>query len=642
METRTVHVRPVSSNHRSHHRPSRGPLGRAFSHTSRVGRSLAGRTASLLPLLLVGIALILLQLTFLGKSLLFTLPSYGLIAVAVVISFVRLRSGPAPDRTCLGVTALFAGYVAVRALTSPAAYLARTDLFCILAAVALYTVCLTTIRSSSRRIALLVLLFAFAIYHIFLGLAQFGAGQNLIAIPLLERFAVTRRASGLYANPDHFAGLLEVLGIFALSIACWSRLPKLTRGIIGYIALACYIGLALTGSRGGYLSTVGSLVVFGILSGICLRAGESDDPDFRRYRNVAILIALFAVIGATLWIQQSPNVRQRIASMVEPDQTRFELWNAAITQWKLAPFIGTGSGTYRFYGREFRAPRMQADPVVVHNDYLQLLCEYGILGAILFFLFFGTHLRLGWKTFVRYGPQRLAAGSRPRSDRLALTIGALSALAACTVHATLDFNQHVPANALLIALVFAILADPSRLTAPPVEETASSFAPFGFRLAGAVAGVLVFVACVRILPGEYFAERARVALGNENPAEAVALATKALAYEQKNPNIYFYLGRGLRALGDDKLQSEKRLSYYQAAIGAFDRARQLAPLDGSYPLDLGFAYDAIGRFNEAEWMYDVALARDPNSTVMAHLYRMHLALWQSFGTRTLAADSARQ
>ena len=34
----------------------------------------------------------------------------------------------------------------------------------------------------------------------------------------LSRIMVGRRASGLYVDPDHLAGLLEVLGILGLSV----------------------------------------------------------------------------------------------------------------------------------------------------------------------------------------------------------------------------------------------------------------------------------------------------------------------------------------------------------------------------------------------------------------------------------------
>ena len=635
-----VPAQRVSSRSRFSTRPTQSDFHAAVLEATAVANSLVRRLAGWLPLLLLGIGLLLLQLSFLGKSLLFTLPSYSLIAAAAAIAFARLRTNPLPDRACLCFTAIFAGYIVLRALTSPAPYLARTDLLCALGALAVYAVTVTALRDSSRRIALLGILFAFALYHILAGLVQFGVGQNFIALPFLSGFAVTSRASGLYANPDHFAGLLEMLGVFALSLACWSRRPRLSRVLFAYLALACYIALALTGSRGGYLSAAASLIIFGILSSFSLRSG--DDPVFRKYRNIAILIALVAILGGVFWIQQSPAVRERVTTIVAPDQTRFDLWRAAVTQWKLQPIIGTGSATYRFYGREFRVPRMQADPVVVHNDYLHLLCEYGLLGVAAFCLFFGAHLRAGWKAYRRFGPERLAAGNLPSSDRLALTIGALSALAACVVHSAVDFNLHVPANALLVAFIFGILAGQPRLRSPQPAEQPVSLAPLALRLAGTFAAVLLLFQCVRLLPGEYFAEGARVELQNENPAAAIAFADKALVYEQNNPNIYFYLGRALGALADDKRQSEKRASYYEAAIGAFDHARQLVPLDGTYPLDAAFAYDNMGRFSEAEWMYTLARARDPHSVVMSHLYQHHLALWRTHGTQILAADSGSQ
>jgi tetratricopeptide (TPR) repeat protein len=193
-----------------------------------------------------------------------------------------------------------------------------------------------------------------------------------------------------------------------------------------------------------------------------------------------------------------------------------------------------------------------------------------------------------------------------------------------------------------MAFVFGILAGPPRLRPPHPAEQPVSLAPLPLRLAGSFAAVLLLFQCVRFLPGEYFAEGTRIELQNENPEAAIVFADKALVYEQNNPNIYFYLGRALGALADDKRQSEKRASYYEAAIGAFDHARRLVPLDGTYPLDMAFAYDNMGRFTEAEWMYNLARGRDPQSVVMSHLYQHHLATWRTYGTQVLAADSGGQ
>src|SRR6201999_4096797 len=88
-------------------------------------------------------------------------------------------------------------------------------------------------------------------------------------------FDYGRRASGFYICPNHLAGLLEILGVFGLSISLWSRWPIWSKLLIGYATLICYIGVILTGRRGGYLSTVFSLLVFAILSLRVTRAAQS-------------------------------------------------------------------------------------------------------------------------------------------------------------------------------------------------------------------------------------------------------------------------------------------------------------------------------------------------------------------------------
>lgn len=582
--------------------------------------------------MLAGAGLILLQVSVAANGLLFYLICYAVIAIAAIIAFAMLHPASGADSACLCATAVFVGWIGIRALTSPAPYVARADLYLLLAAIAVYGLTVTALSSSGRRIALIILLLAFGVCHVLVALVQFGIGENFIVAPFLRGLEVGERARGFYENPDHLAGLLEIIGIFGLSIAWWSRWPKWTKVLVGYLAAACYIGLALTASRGGYLSAAASFVIFIVLSLIALRAGGASL--FRKYGLIGLSVLAAALIGGWFLMGQSPALRKRVEEIVAVDNTRLDLWRASIEQWKLQPLTGTGSGTYLFYGRQFRAERMQMDPVVVHNDYLNLLCEYGLIGAATFALFFFAHLRYGARSFVRLGPKRLAAGSSPVSDRLALNIGALSAIGAYIVHSMVDFNMHVPANALVIAFVFGILAEPGATAGSTLPAVRLTRLPM---FVSAFAGVVLLFQCVYLIPGEYFAERARVALEVEDPGSAVAEANKALIYEQENPNIYFYLGRALGALGDEKRSGDKREKYYDAAIAAFDKARRLTPLDGNYPLDEAFAYDQLNRFPEAEWMYGLARLRDPRSEMMQQSYLAHLETWKTQGQKNIAA-----
>ena len=363
----------------------------------------------------------------------------------------------------------------------------------------------------------------------------------------LEGFDIEHRASGLYLNPAHLAGLLEVLGPLGLGITCWSRWPKWGRVITGYVTGGCYLGLILTGSRGGYVSAFVSLLVFTFLSILVSRAGG-----LALYRKIGIgsLIALAIVLSAGFFlISHNSSLDERFRKIAAVDIGRVELWRAAIAQWKLQPLIGTGSGTYLYYGRQFRAETMQSDPVLVHDEYLQLLCEYGLVGLIAFGFFLAAHLHRGWRNFARLGPHRVSADGSLLGNRLALTIGALSALAACAVHSAVDFNMHIPANALLVPFLFGILANPgARMDA----ETPAAPLDFVPRASVALFGLILFIQCVRFLPGEYFAKCARHAVEDERPSAAIACANTALKYEQRNPDIFFYLGRALMALADQK------------------------------------------------------------------------------------------
>ncbi len=556
-----------------------------------------------------------------GKELVFCLPSYSLIALAALVAFFTLRSDGSADLFCLFSSALFFGYIVIRALTSPAPYFASSDLYSVLAALVIYGLTVTTLATSRKRIALLVALLALAVLQVFVGLVQFGVAENFKVVPFLEKITGMQRATGFYTNPDHLAGLLEILGIFGLAITCWSRWPSWSRVIFGYLTAISYAGLAMTGSRGGYLSAAASLIVFVFLSLLALRpAGRTLLLKFGAGGLVALALALLA---AGFLVRQNTQVSGRIGTVELLDNSRFDLWRAAIEQWKLQPLIGTGSGTYRFYGRQFRSERMQSDPIYVHNDYLHLLCEYGLVGLAGLLLFSYAHLRRGWRSFVLLGPRRVDAGGPFRSDRLALNIGALGAIAAYTVHSMVDFNLHIPANAVLLAFAFGVLARPGA----KIDSAGARSFTLAPRLATALLAGVLLVQSTRLFPGEYFALRARMALENEEPATSILFAKKALRYERQNPMIFFYLGRALLALRYQAEQGEAATPSAEEVLAAFEQAHRLAPLDGTYALDLALTYDELRRFSEAEWMYGVARTRDPRSQALAQLYEAHLESW---------------
>jgi O-antigen ligase len=586
--------------------------------------ALKNRAAEVCAAFLLALAFVTIQILVGGTRLLFSLPAYGLLAVGgLLVLFALHRAKPDPDQFCLVSSALFFGYVILRAFFSQVAYLARVDVYSVLGGLLVYFFVACFLTDSKQRTLLLVFLLTVGMAHVLIGAIQFRNGDNFMPIPFLQRFDYGRRASGFYICPNHLAGLLEVLGIFGLSISCWSRLPAWAKLLSAYATATCYFGLILTGSRGGYLSTLGSLLLFIALSGTLLRRVSA--RLFWKVGGPGIIIAVLIGFAAALLIHQNAYLSGRAQAMFEKN-VRLEMWKAAIQQWKLRPFFGTGSGTYLYYGRQFRSPQLQLDPVYVHNDYLQLLAEYGLTGGALLLIFLGTHLAKGWRNFQRLGSKRVGVSSRLLSNTMALQLGAIPALFAYMIHSVFDFNLHIPANVLLLALVFGLLANAGAQHQAELPQPRRSIV--GWRLVLPLISLVIAIESVRLLPGEYFAERARTALRDDQVESGTRFAIRGLAWERHNPNLYQYLGSAQIDQGDVTRDPATRARFYQSAIAAFESGRALAPREEAFAVGIADAYDSLGSFIDGEWMYEEALALDPRSTSLASSYQAHLKKWR--------------
>jgi O-antigen ligase len=598
------------------------------------GPDLISRVAETLAVVLLGAALGLMQVLIGGTRLIFSLPAYAIIALVGLLTVFSLRKPkPRPAQLCLLSSAIFFGYILVRAFFSPVAYIARPDVYSVLGGLVVYlfVACIGTSAKSRSRI--LFFLLALALVHILIGAIQFRDGNNFMPIPFLQRFDYGRRASGFYVCPNHLAGLLEVLGIFGVSLVCWSRFPTWSKLLIAYATGVCYLGILLTGSRGGYASTATSLIAFAILSLIVLR--RAGTPLLWRIGGIGLLAALILGGSAVFVIKRSDFLASRTQNAFDTVSIRLDCWHAAIGDWKAEPVLGTGSGTYLYYGRKFRAERMQQDPIDAHNDYLHLLAEYGAVGGLFLLFFLGTHLQNGWKNFKRLGPKRVAVAHNLLSTSLALNLGALGAVAAYLVHSFVDFNLHIPANVLLVAFVFGILANAG--IQRDEESTRVPTSIWWWRSLLPILGLVLAIQCFRLLPGEYFAERARTAQRDNHPDIAMAFALRGLATEHQNPYLYQYLSAAEFTRCDSMSDPQARSACYQEPIAALEQAWALTPQDRNVLVKLGLAYDGVGRHSEAEWMFYDAKQWDPKSIYLNEIYKYHLSQWQAAGAQSQSA-----
>jgi len=120
------------------------------------------------------------------------------------------------------------------------------------------------------------------------------------------------------------------------------------------------------------------------------------------------------------------------------------------------PIAGTGLGTLQ---EVFPLYETVYDGLVVnhsHNDYAEALAETGAIGGLCDLGFLVLLTWFGWKAL---------AGEREAMD-LAYHAGALVACFGLLVHATVDFNFHIPSNALLFLLQAALATSPALSSRP--------------------------------------------------------------------------------------------------------------------------------------------------------------------------------
>ena len=564
-----------------------------------------------------------------GTRLIYTLPGNLLLGLAGVLALFSVRKAPGRmDRACLVTVLVLAAYLFVRIALSPSAWLAGFDFYALLAALLMYLVTALLVTGNGARVAVICGLLVLAVGQVAIGIYQFAKDANFNPLLAESRAEAGFRASGLYISPNHLAGFLGAALILATSLCFWGGFRARAKMIFGYLALICLAGLVLTGSRGGYLSTGAGLAVFASASMWALRSRLSRGVMPR----IIAIIAAIAIIGGTLAFvaERSFAIRLRANNVFVASDIRLHLWQAAWKQFQLAPVFGTGSRTYVYYGRTFRAREVQSDPVFAHNDWLQALAEYGIAGVLLITGVVLAHLRHGWRRWTELAAGLSAAmPEHGGKHALALQIGTISAIAAALMHAMIDFNLHIPANLLLVAFLFGMLA--TREADTRWEKT--RWPSRALHALPAALGLWMLVTGTPRVPGELFAETARGKIASGDIRGALEDAGRAIGRGVRNPDLYFQLGEVQRIRSHRLPTDEARQFAIEDALEAYAQALAIYPQDVGIVLRNVWALSRLRRFDEAEPLLARAKELDPNSPLPWMFGALH---WK---TRDMPAEA---
>ncbi len=493
----------------------------------------------------------------------------------------------------------FVAYAVGRYLTADIEYVARQELLRILVYASLFLVVVNNLHRQETTHVIVFTVITLGTLMAFYAMYQFFADSNRVW-HLTKPY--THRGTGTFISPNHLGGFLELTLPVALSFTILGRFKALPRIFLGYSSLVILAGIAVTLSRGTWAATVLALAFFFVV--LLFHPG---------YRLISLGLLTLLVAGGIFLLPASNTIRSRMEQMrVQKDlevNTRYALWQSALVIWRENPWWGVGPAHYDYRFREHRPEAIQQRPDRAHNDFLNTLADWGIVGASLIGIACAV-LALGavktWR-FVRKVPKDI--GGTTQSTKAAFVVGATTGLLAIFFHSAVDFNMHVPANAVLAVTWMALLASHIRFATDNFWFTAGPW-----RKGLLTILLLAGIGYLGWQGGRRSIENYWLAKGLNEPVYSAARTDalkRAFAVEPKNDTTARWIGEALKvrtAMGTDDY-----VALAEEAISWFDRASRLNRWDGNSLLLQGWCLDWLGRCSESGPLFSRAELLGANS-----------------------------
>ena len=296
--------------------------------------------------------------------------------------------------------------------------------------------------------ALVLIAFVQAIW----GLLQAG--------PFKELYFGAEFAGGLigsFANANHFANFIAMtlpLAVFVI----WQALPERhsktgqTLQVVAIfwslVLLILVTAVVASGSRTG-LATGLMVTLLALL--LLLRSLSEKSARWFGLGAGVLLLVVLVIVGADRFVARFDTGLLGIDASF-----RWLLigssWQAAQAFWP----VGSGPGSYSAVYPLFQPPGLRGFAEHAHNDYVQLLMEFGALFVLLAGLVTWLVVRQGMSLWRHSG--KAGRGLGAAQLQLCCGLGLLAVL----LHSWVDFNLHIPANAMLCACLLGAFLRPRR------------------------------------------------------------------------------------------------------------------------------------------------------------------------------------
>ncbi len=318
-----------------------------------------------------------------------------------------------------------------------------------------FMICVQLINSMERLKTLGLVIVASGLFEACYGVLTILGGKDFDILGINASHEAS--ATGTFMNRNHLAGHLEMclaigigllvanLGQDGQSMSWRERMRNLLHTLLGPKArqrlflIIMVIALVMTHSRMGNTAFFASM---GISAGIGYL--------IFKHRSRAMVILFGSMILIDVLIISSWFGLERLANRIEETvgsrEGRLSVNAEAWLWFKEHWLAGSGAGSFATVFPSYRGSDVVGFYDYTHNDYLQLLGEYGVLGASLF-----AAIAL-YALWVSIKAQR----TRHNPVLRGMAFGSMMGIISLLIHSSTDFNLQIPSNAALFTILCAI------------------------------------------------------------------------------------------------------------------------------------------------------------------------------------------
>jgi len=288
------------------------------------------------------------------------------------------------------------------------------------------------------RIILCITLFQ-AIY----GLASHFNNHQLI-LGVWEKVHYQSSATGTFINHNHYANFLALAT--PLSVA-WILKKPLRSHSVKIKTIRLFLAIGLSGicaiAMLESLSRMGLAV--GLLGILCILATTTIKlfAD-KAYLQIPIFLATVAVIGVLLLAVGIGDISDRYIRVIIYDM-RWEIWEATLNLPTSLWLLGSGIGSFTDVFWPIHPPNTPKTAYYAHNDYLQFIIEFGVIGTVIMF-----------STLLYWFKQNYSS-----STSSLLKTASIISICIMGLHSLTDFSLHIPANAIMFWFCVGIIVNPN-------------------------------------------------------------------------------------------------------------------------------------------------------------------------------------